>query len=307
MRPGVASIGAQALRQRLARLGRVHAMDHPVLAPGVKQGVAAAHPLAVEAQHDLASLPLLGRVRAAVPDPHPPAAVLALGDVAGEVEVLERVVLRVDREPVAVGVPRHAARERPRRQHPVVLEPQVPVQARRVVLLDDEAAGFAVRVVRRSSFVVRLGRLIEVALGAVVGELVACRRHCCLCTRFDERQGVRRDRDRRRPRGRGRCRARGERGLETAIVEQELIGGECSFYACMPSKALLRPGELHRRDPARAGRARARRRRARPGVVLARRDEVIHDLDDGGMIPWLEDRGDRAPAAAARALDGERT
>ena len=32
--------------------------------------------------------------------------------------------------------------------------------------------------------------------------------------------------------------------LDTAIVEQELIGGECSFYACMPSKALLRPGEL---------------------------------------------------------------
>ena len=33
-------------------------------------------------------------------------------------------------------------------------------------------------------------------------------------------------------------------GMRTAIVEQELIGGECSFYACMPSKALLRPGEL---------------------------------------------------------------
>ena len=46
-------------------------------------------------------------------------------------------------------------------------------------------------------------------------------------------------------------------GLRVAIVERELLGGECSYWACIPSKTLLRPGE------ALAGRARARRARAR--------------------------------------------
>ena len=94
--------------------------------------------------------------------------------------------------------------------------------------------------------------------------------------------------------------------LDVAIVEQELIGGECSFYACMPSKALLRPGELLDE----VGRVPGPREMVSgdldPAVVLARRDEVIHDLDDSGMIPWLESRGIELFRGRG-ALDGERT
>ena len=90
--------------------------------------------------------------------------------------------------------------------------------------------------------------------------------------------------------------------MKVAIVEQHLVGGECSFYACMPSKALLRPQELVRE----AGRI--------PGVeatgpdpdaVLARRDEVVHDLDDSSQLPWLEDRGVELVRGRGR-LAGER-
>ena len=94
----------------------------------------------------------------------------------------------------------------------------------------------------------------------------------------------------------------GENGVSVAIVEERLVGGECSFYACMPSKALLRPGDL------------AAEARRVPGLevgplevdaVLARRDEVVHDLDDSSMVPWLEERGVTLVRGRGR-LDGER-
>ena len=119
---------------------RVHAVDQPVLAARGEQRVAALQPLAVERRDHLVVAELLGLVGAAVPDLHRPGAVLALGDLALEVEVLERVVLGVHGEPVLVGVLRDPARQRPRDQHAVVLQPQVPVQVAGVVLLDHEAA-----------------------------------------------------------------------------------------------------------------------------------------------------------------------
>jgi len=94
----------------------------------------------------------------------------------------------------------------------------------------------------------------------------------------------------------------GEAGVEVAVVEERLVGGECSFFACMPSKALLRPLEV------------AAEARRVPGVatgglevdaVLARRDEVVHDLDDSTQVPWLEERGVILVRGHGR-LDGER-
>jgi dihydrolipoamide dehydrogenase len=96
-----------------------------------------------------------------------------------------------------------------------------------------------------------------------------------------------------------------EGGLEVAIVEDHLVGGECSYYACMPSKALLRPAEALaevRRVP---GAAQAIRGELDPGAALARRDEVIHDLDDSVQLPWLEERS-IALFRGRGALDGER-
>jgi pyruvate/2-oxoglutarate dehydrogenase complex dihydrolipoamide dehydrogenase (E3) component len=97
----------------------------------------------------------------------------------------------------------------------------------------------------------------------------------------------------------------GEAGLGVAIVEPHLIGGECSFYACMPSKALLRPGELL----AEVRRIPGVREAATGGLdvqaVLKRRDEIVHDLDDSGMEPWLADRGVTVVREHGR-LDGER-
>ncbi|HEX2413329.1 MAG TPA: NAD(P)/FAD-dependent oxidoreductase [Solirubrobacteraceae bacterium] len=82
-----------------------------------------------------------------------------------------------------------------------------------------------------------------------------------------------------------------DRGLSVAIVEDRLIGGECSFWACMPSKALLRPYEALAEARRVAGAAEAARGELDVAAVLARRDEIIHDLDDSSQLPWLEDRG----------------
>jgi pyruvate/2-oxoglutarate dehydrogenase complex dihydrolipoamide dehydrogenase (E3) component len=79
-------------------------------------------------------------------------------------------------------------------------------------------------------------------------------------------------------------------GWRVAIVERELVGGECSYYACMPSKALLRPADVlaeARRIPGVPIDADSK---LDPAAVLARRDEASHNFDDSAQLPWLEER-----------------
>ena len=94
--------------------------------------------------------------------------------------------------------------------------------------------------------------------------------------------------------------------LEVALVEQELIGGECSYYACMPSKALLRPAELLAEVERVPGPRELVSGKLDPALVLDRRDEVIHDRDDSGQLPWLDSRGIQLLRGRA-ALAAERT
>jgi pyruvate/2-oxoglutarate dehydrogenase complex dihydrolipoamide dehydrogenase (E3) component len=82
----------------------------------------------------------------------------------------------------------------------------------------------------------------------------------------------------------------GASGVSVALIERELVGGECSYYACMPSKALLRPAQAlaeARRVP---GAAEAARAELDVTAALHRRDEVVHDLEDSSQLPWLEER-----------------
>ncbi len=94
-------------------------------------------------------------------------------------------------------------------------------------------------------------------------------------------------------------------GRRVAIVEAALVGGECAFYACMPSKALLRPAEALAETRRVPGAAEAVTGSLDVAAVLARRDEVIGRLDDASKIPWLSERDITLIRGHGR-LDGER-
>jgi dihydrolipoamide dehydrogenase len=75
-------------------------------------------------------------------------------------------------------------------------------------------------------------------------------------------------------------------GLRVALVERELVGGECSYWACIPSKTLLRPGEaVH------AARDAAATAQVDVAAVLAWRDFMVSDYSDAGQERWLAGHG----------------
>ena len=75
-------------------------------------------------------------------------------------------------------------------------------------------------------------------------------------------------------------------GLRVALVERELVGGECSYWACIPSKTLLRPGEA-----AHAARRAAASAQVDAGAALAWRDFMVSDYSDAGQERWLASKG----------------
>ena len=79
-----------------------------------------------------------------------------------------------------------------------------------------------------------------------------------------------------------------EGGLRLAIVERELVGGECYYWACIPSKTLLRPGEA---VPAARARNAAASAEVDVQAALAWRDYMVSDYSDAGQESWLADRG----------------
>ncbi|CAM3110969.1 dihydrolipoyl dehydrogenase family protein [Tsukamurella hominis] len=79
-------------------------------------------------------------------------------------------------------------------------------------------------------------------------------------------------------------------GLTAALVESERFGGECSYWACMPSKALLRPGQALREAQHVRG-ALAGEAALDPSEVFARRDAVVSNWDDAGQVRWAQGAG----------------
>jgi pyruvate/2-oxoglutarate dehydrogenase complex dihydrolipoamide dehydrogenase (E3) component len=101
----------------------------------------------------------------------------------------------------------------------------------------------------------------------------------------------------------GRC---ADGGLRVALVERELIGGECSYWGCVPSKTLIRPGDViaaARRVP---GASEAVTGQIDADAAFAQRDYMTSNWHDEGQLHWLEEHKITLVRGSGR-LDGERT
>src|SRR5215207_9461157 len=94
-------------------------------------------------------------------------------------------------------------------------------------------------------------------------------------------------------------------GCHVAVVESELVGGDCSYWACMPSKALLRPAQALADVRAVAGAAAAVTGQLDVAAVLDRRDTTVHHWDDASQVDWLAKENIDLVRGHAR-LDGDR-
>ena len=95
-------------------------------------------------------------------------------------------------------------------------------------------------------------------------------------------------------------------GLTVVIVERELVGGDCSYWACMPSKALLRSAAALRAAQGVGGAREAVTGSLDVAAVFARRDTTVHDWNDEGQVAWLDSAGIDLVRGDAR-VTGERS
>jgi len=80
-------------------------------------------------------------------------------------------------------------------------------------------------------------------------------------------------------------------GLTAVLIDSELVGGECSYWACMPSKALIRSGSALRAVQRLQGAQEAVSGQVDVQAVLARRTRITHDWDDSSQVTWVSGAG----------------
>src|SRR5580658_8104793 len=94
-------------------------------------------------------------------------------------------------------------------------------------------------------------------------------------------------------------------GLTAVIIESELVGGECSYWACVPSKALLRPGSALEDARSVSGAREAAAGKLNVPAVFKRRDSFVSNWNDSGQVKWLRNANIDLLRGHAR-LTGER-